>query len=219
MWDVPKVIVKNGKFICIDGMHRLFGALLAEKKDVVVEIIEVNEATAIQIFLDQTKNKKKMSPEDCYDASLKAGKQEYIIFTEICHAHNVQIKGDDTLDNPVGIFTSIRDGVSIEPEMLDKILTLIHRLGWNGTVNEIKPSSAAYGTKTVRSLKKLYAQYSECERAMEKTLIAYCKGTDWFKRNLSGSSQYKIFDILNETIEQNLPLIREVSTNRISKIG
>ena len=211
LWDVPKVIIKNGKFICTDGMHRLFGALLAKRKAVVVEIIEVDEATAIQIFLDQTKNKKKMSPEDCYDASLKAGKPEYITFTEICHHHNVQIKGDDALDNPVGIFTSIRDGVSIEPEILDKILTLIHRLGWNGSTNDLKPSSAAYGTKTVRSLKKLYACYADCEKAMEKALLSKCKGTDWFKRNLSGSSQYKIFDILNETIEQNLPKMKAVS--------
>lgn len=217
LWDVPKVIIKNGKFICIDGMHRLLGALLAGIKAIVVEIIEVDEATAIQIFLDQTKNKKKMSPEDCYEASLKAGKEEYITFTEICHHHNVQIKGDDTLDNPVGIFTSIRDGVTIEPETLDKILTLIHRLGWNGTTNELKPSSAAYGTKTVRSLKKLYACYSDTEKAMEKVLLSKCKGTDWFKKNLSGSSQYKIFDILNETIEQNLPKMKVVS--KISKIG
>ena len=218
LWDVPKVIIKEGKFICIDGMHRLLGALLAKKKDVVVEIIEVDEKTAINIFLEQTKNKKRMSPEDCYAAAMDAGKEEYITFTEICHCHNVQIKGDDTLLNPVGIFASIKDGVALEPEILDKILTLIHNLGWNGSA-ELKPSKAPYGSKTIRSLTSLYAQYSECERAMERTLIAYCKGTDWFKRNLSGSSQYKIFDILNEIIENNLPSIREVSTNRISKIG
>ena len=141
LWDVPKVIIKNGKFICIDGMHRLLGALLAGIKAIVVEIIEVDEATAIQIFLDQTKNKKKMSPEDCYRAAMEAGKPEYIRFTEICHHHNIQIKGDDALSNPVGTFASIRDGVSLEPEILDKILTLIHNLGWNGST-ELKPSKA-----------------------------------------------------------------------------
>lgn len=216
LWDVPKVIIKNGKFICIDGMHRLLGALLAGIKAIVVEIIEVDEATAIQIFLDQTKNKKKMSPEDCYLAAMEAGKEEYITFTEICHHHNIQIKGDDTLSNPVGTFSSIRDGVALEPEILDKILTLIHNLGWNGST-ELKPSKAPYGSKTIRSLTSLYATYVDCEKAMEKALLKNCKGTDWFKKNLSGSSQYKIYDTLNEIIEQNLPKMKVVS--KISKIG
>lgn len=216
LWDVPKVIIKNGKFICIDGMHRLLGALLAKKRDVVVEIIEVDEKTAIDIFLDQTKNKKKMSPSDCYLAAMEAGKEEYITFTEICHHHNIQIKGDDALLNPVGTFASIKDGVALEPEILDKILTLIHNLGWNGST-ELKPSKAPYGSKTIRSLTSLYATYVDCEKAMEKALLKNCKGTDWFKKNLSGSSQYKIYDTLNEIIEQNLPKMKVVS--KISKIG
>ena len=213
LWDVPKVIIQEGKFVCIDGMHRLFGALSANRKEVVVEIIEVDEKTAIEIFLCQTQNKKKMSPEDCYAAAMSAGKEEYMTFTRICHKHNVQIKGDDTLENPVGVFTSIRDGVSIEPSMLDKILTLINKLGWNGNVKDIAASSACYGTKTVRSLKKLYACYSDCENAMERVLLQNCKGTDWFNKNLSGSSQYKIFDILNEEISANLSkfaLVRKI---------
>lgn len=213
LWDVPKVIIKNGKFICIDGMHRLLGALLAKKRDVVVEIIEVDEKTAIDIFLDQTKNKKKMSPSDCYLAAMEAGKEEYITFTEICHHHNIQIKGDDALLNPVGTFASIKDGVALEPEILDKILTLIHNLGWNGST-ELKPSKAPYGSKTIRSLTSLYATYVDCEKSMEKALLKNCKGTDWFKKNLSGSSQYKIYDTLNEIIEQNLPKMKAVSKIR-----
>ena len=213
LWDVPKVIIKNGKFICIDGMHRLLGALLAKKRDVVIEIIEVDEKTAIDIFLDQTKNKKKMSPSDCYLAAMEAEKEEYITFTEICYHHNIQIKGDDALLNPVGTFASIKDGDALEPEILDKILTLIHNLGWNGST-ELKPSKAPYGSKTIRSLTSLYATYVDCEKSMEKALLKNCKGTDWFKKNLSGSSQYKIYDTLNEIIEQNLPKMKAVSKIR-----
>lgn len=43
-WEIPKIIVKNGKMYVIDGMHRSFGALLAGMENIVVELLtDINE--------------------------------------------------------------------------------------------------------------------------------------------------------------------------------
>ena len=159
-WEVPKVIFSKGKLFCVDGMHRIVGAFIAENIEyIVVEILtDITEKEAIELFLDQTKDRSAMAPCDYYYASLEAEKKEYIYFKEICHKHNVQIKGDDALLNPIGTFTSTSDGVKlckVNPELLDNILNLLCKLQWNK--NEAikepdKTSDKCFGAKYIRTI-------------------------------------------------------------------
>lgn len=206
-WEVPKVVYVNGKLIGVDGMHRLLGAVIAKIPAVVIEIMEITEDEAIDLFLSQTVDRNKMKPMDYYKASIRAGKMDYIEFRDICHKHNVQVNGDDALDNPVGTFLSITEGVNINKELLDKILTLINKLKWNGT-----KSSVVYGTKIVRSLKKLYANHEGNEKQMENILLQNCKGTEWFLDNLVDMPQYYIFDTLSKKIADNMTRAAIIST-------
>ena len=205
-WEVPKVVYTRGKLYCIDGMHRLLGALIGNISDVVIEIMEISEAEAINLFLGQTVDRNSMKPMDYYRASIKAGKTDYTEFRDVCHRHNVQIKGDDALINPVGVFLSITEGVRTDKELLDAVLTLIDRLKWNGS-----GSSVVYGTKIIRSLKKLYAVYEGSERQMEKILSTYCKGTEWFLENLADMPQYHIYDILSRMVAESMARGKMVS--------
>lgn len=194
-WEVPKVVYTKGKLYCIDGMHRLLGALIGGISDVVIEIMEISEEEAIDLFLGQTIGRNSMKPMDYYNASIKANKPSYTEFRDICHKHNIQIKGDDALVNPVGTFLSITEGVRTDKKLLDDVLTLIDKLKWNGS-----ESSVVYGTKIIRSLKKLYACHEGNEKQMEKILTTYCKGTEWFLENLVDMPQYYIFDLLSKTV-------------------
>jgi len=202
-WDVPKIICLNGKLVCCDGMHRLLGALLAEKTDVVVEYMEITEMEAIELFLNQTKDKNAMKPMDYYNASIEANKPAYVGFKEVCHKYNVQVKGDDALPNPVGIFTSISDGVRMDKATLDKVLNLINKLRWNGKVNG-NSATTVYGAKVIRSIQKIYAYYNGNETQMERILLQNCKGTEWFIENLADMPQYYIFDMLNKIVSDSL---------------
>lgn len=206
-WEVPKVVYVNGKLIGVDGMHRLLGAVLAKIPAIVIEIMEITEDEAIDLFLSQTVDRNKMKPMDYYKASIRAGKMDYIEFRDICHKHNVQVNGDDALDNPVGTFLSITEGVNINKELLDKILTLINKLKWNGS-----KSSVVYGTKIIRSLKKLYANNEASEKQMENILLQNCKGTEWFLNNLVDMPQYYIFDTLSKKVADNMTRAAIIST-------
>ena len=185
-WEVPKIVYVNGKLVGVDGMHRILGALLAGIANIVVEVLEISEKEAIELFLDQTIDRSSMKPADYYRASIEAGKPDYIGFRDVCHKYNVQIKGDDALPNPVGVFTSISDGTRANKEILDKVLNLINVLGWNGKETcSLNPSSAAYGAKIIRTLNKLYAVYQGHEDKMETVLISQImnikvsRGTLW----------------------------------------
>ena len=214
-WEVPKIIYVNGKLACIDGMHRILGSLVASIPNIVVEIMEITEEEAIELFLGQTKDRSAMKPMDYYNASIKANKPDYVGFKEICHKYNVQVKGDDTLINPVGTFTSITDGVRMDKATLDKVLNLINKLRWNGKSTGANTSSAVYSAKIIRSVKKMYAYYNGNEAQMEKILLQSCKGTEWFIENLADMPQYYIFDTLNTTVTNGMTQRRTLSRTEI----
>lgn len=216
-WEVPKIIYVNGKLYCVDGMHRILGALLAGIQDIVVEVMEITEEEAIELFLNQTRDRSAMKPMDYYNASIKANKPDYVEFKNVCHKYNVQVKGDDVLPNPVGIFTSITDGVRMDKKTLDKILNLINRLRWNGKETGTNASSTVYGAKVIRSIKKLYAYYANNEAQMERILIQHCKGTEWFIENLADMPQYYIFDELNKVVSDSIAKNNFIERTR--KIG
>ncbi len=221
-WDEPKVLLFNGILLCIDGQHRIFGAFKANKEDVVVEVMECTLEEAIDLFLSQSTDRAKMQPMDIYKAALVAKKPEYVKLHNICAKHNVAVKGDDITDNTVGTLTSISDGIGFtkgNPELLDRMLDLLGKLGWNGYADSY--NGKAYTAKIIRALKRLYAYCEGRTTEMEETLIKNCKGTEFFVNNIMDKTQAQIFDYLSEIVryEMENPFTesRKKTTKRISK--
>ena len=219
-WDVPKVIYCNGKFECVDGMHRIVGAFLGQdtiiKKngtgDVVVELLDISESEAIELFLNQSKDRKHMSPADYFNASLRAGKPEYILMRDICTVNGVQIKGYDFVQNPIGTFTSILDGVNMcktNPETFKRIIAFIAKLQWN----DISSDYGAFSAKYIRIFKKLYAYYANDVAAMESIIAKYCSGSAWFIDKAMRTSQEELFDELSSLVSKG------ISSERVLKLA
>lgn len=202
-WEVPKVILNNGILECVDGMHRIIGAYIGNVEGVVVEILDITEKEAIDLFLNQTNDRSQMKPYDYLNASLEIEKAEYVSFKNICHKYNVQIKGDESLKNPVGEFTALTEGVGIcrkNPNTLDSILNLICMLKWN-KIDSNKGN--AFGAKYIRILKKLYAYYEDHSK-VERILLENCSGAEWFNRNAEEMTQNQLFDYLSTLIVKNM---------------
>lgn len=219
-WEVPKAIYVNGTLLCADGLHRIFGASEADIDNVVVEVMEMPIVDAIMLFLNQTKDKGHMSQADYYKASLEAGVEKYVVFRNICHKYNVQIKGDDALCNPVGVFTSISDGIGLansNPELLDRILNLINELQWNGNEHDGTYNGTAYSAKIIRSLKKLYAYNHKNMDVVDKTLMAQCKGSTWYKENFTAKPQEYMFDTLSKMVDKNKDKVSFIASTKAKR--
>lgn len=204
-WEVPKVLyLPSGKLICVDGMHRLYGAFLGNILTVTVELItNMTEKEAIQLFLDQTA-RRPMSPADTYKAGVKAGRPDCLTLKEIAGRYHIAIRGDEeTEKNPIGVLTSVSDAIEmarINPTLLNKILEIITDLNWAGG----KYSSKAYSSKTIRSLKALYSKYTGSETLMDEALLSTAKGSEYFANHLALLCQAKLFDTLDELISSEL---------------
>ncbi len=221
-WELPKLMYKNGKLYVVEGQHRVIGAIKAGLELIQCEILfGITESEAIDLFLEQGNNRRNVSPKDKYNAALEAGKPEYIKLKEICSKNHVVVKGDrNPVENPIGYFTSISDGVNLaksNPQLLDRILYIIGELKWNGgkTVKE----GRAYSAKVIRNLKNLYAYYAGRETEMENVLLNNCKGSQYFNDNLDEKWQDTMFDFLNGIIEQNIdiPTVSAKSTPKTRK--
>lgn len=208
-WDTPKVLYINDKLFVIDGMHRIYGVFVGNLQRIVVEILtDLTWKEAMDIFLDQGKDRKPMSPKDLYNAAITAQKPEYLKLKEICEKNGVKVNGDkNSISNPIGVLTPITDGLRMakaSPELLDRILKLIEKLQWNcGRVRDGK----AYSAKVLRVMNKLYAYYTNKVEAMEVVLINNCKGSEFFTNNLSEKYQEIMFDYLSEIINQNIDIV------------
>lgn len=204
-WEVPKLLYWNGILICIDGMHRIYGAFRAKMTGVVCEIIECTLNEAIEYFLEQTIDRRKMSPVDYYRAAIVNGDQNYIDLKNICNSHNVAVKGDP-IENQVGIFTPITDGIrSIQRngnELLDRIIALITELQWNGYADTY--NGKAYTAKYIRVMHSMYAYYDGRQEQMEEILKEKCTGTDFFVNELMDLSQGQTFDRLSEIVRYEM---------------
>lgn len=204
-WDEPKVLLYNGILLCIDGQHRIYGAFKAKKEDVVVEVMECSLEEAIDLFLSQSSDRAKMQPMDIYHAALAAKKPEYVALHDICAKHNVSVKGDDEMENVVGTFTSISDGIKWcngNAELLDSMLGLLGKLEWNGYADTY--NGKAYTAKIVRALKSLYAYCDGRIPEMETALLEHCKGTEFFVENIMDKTQAQIFDYLSEIVRYEM---------------
>ena len=198
-WELPKVYYRDGKLYAADGMHRLFGAFLAKKETVAMEFIDVTEIEAIMLFLNQTTDRRKMSPSDILKAAIQAEIPEWVEFQQVCHENGVNIKGDcDNINNSVGTFTPILDGVKeckSTPERLDTMLKLLKDLQWG---------EGSYNSKVIRSLKNLFAFYGTSRT--QSVLLDKCKGREYFEAFISPKKQYATFDYLSNIIAESLPV-------------
>lgn len=204
-WDEPKVLLYDEHLLCIDGQHRLYGAFKAKKEDVVVEVMECSLAEAIELFLTQSTDRTKMQPMDIYHAALAAGKPEFVKLHDICKKHNLVVKGDEKDENVIGVFTSIKDGITwcrLYPDLLDSMLDLLGKLEWNGYADTY--NGKAYTSKVVRALKALYAYCEGRTDEMEEALINHCKGTEFFVENIMDKSQAQIFDYLSDIVKYEM---------------
>ena len=204
-WDVPKVLFHEGKLFVIDGQHRIFGAFKANMDSVVVEIMECSPEEAIDLFINQSKDRSKMQPMDIYHAAIAGNKAEYVQLKTICNKHNVAVKGDDNEENTVGTLTSISDGISLvhtNPELLDSMLNLLGELQWNGYADSY--NGKAYTAKIIRALKALYAYCEGKTDEMEQALITRCKGTEFFVENVMDKTQAQIFDYLSDIVKYEM---------------
>lgn len=209
-WETPKIICIGGKFYVVDGQHRIYGTFKSGIECIVVEYLDITEKEAIDLFLNQTKERTGMTPADYYKAAIAGEKADYLQFRDICKKNNVRIKGDttDTVKNPVGIFTSLSDGIGLvnsNPELLNRILKLIGKLQWNG--GETLSEGKAYSAKVIRVLKKLYAYYDGREKELESILLNNCKGAVYFRNNLYEKWQDSLFDFLADICTKNSDVV------------
>lgn len=219
-WDVPKVLFYKGRLWVIDGQHRIYGAFKAKMDSVVVEIMECSLEEAIDLFINQSQDRAKMQPMDIYKAAIAGGKEDYVKLQEICHKNNVAVKGDDNNENTVGTLTSISDGVKLSktnPELLDSMLVLLGKLGWNGYADSY--NGKAYTAKIIRALKALYAYTEGRTDEMEEALIKHCKGTEYFVENVMDKTQAQIFDYLSKIVryEMESPFTEKKRTVKTTK--
>lgn len=200
-WDVPKVLLYKGKLFVIDGQHRIYGAFKAHKDEVVVEIMECSLEEAIDLFINQSKDRQKMCPMDIYNAAIAGNKPEYIRLKNICAKHNIAVKGEDNTGR-VGTLTSISDGIKTDSDLFDSILGLLGRLEWNGYADSY--NGKAYTAKVIRAIKSLYSYYKGREKEMENILIKRCHGTEFFVENIMDKTQAQIFDELSIVVRNEM---------------
>lgn len=204
-WDAPKILLFEGLLICIDGQHRIVGAFRAGKDSVVIELMECSLEEAIELFINQSKDRTRMQPMDIYNAALAAGKPEYVALQNICHKNNIIVKGEETDENVVGTFTSISDGIKLcrsNQNLFDSMLALLNKLEWNGYADTY--NGKAYTAKIIRAIKALYAYYEGRTEEMETALLNRCRGTEFFVENVMDKTQAQIFDYLSAIVRYEM---------------
>lgn len=204
-WGLPLYWKHKGLLWAIEGQHRTYGALKAGKESIVGEVIEGSLEEVINLFVNQTKDRTQIQPKDTYRASVVGGDEDYIMLRDICHKHNLAVKGDRNKDNTVGTLTSISDGITLirmNPELLDSMLDILGKLEWNGYADSY--NGKAYTAKILRSLKALYAYCEGRTDEMEEALINRCKGTEFFVENIMDKTQAQIFDYLSDVVKYEM---------------
>nr|DAN13885.1 MAG TPA: hypothetical protein [Caudoviricetes sp.] len=197
-WGLPVFWHHQGLLWAIEGQHRDYGAVKAKKDAVVGEVIECDLKEAIDLFVNQTRDRTQVKPKDTYKASIVGGDEDYLMLRDICHKHNLAVKGDRKRENTIGTLTSITDGIDLirmNPDLLDHILSIITTLGWNGYADSY--NGKAYTAKVIRAIKALYAYCDGRTDEMEAALIKNCKGTEFFVDNIMEKTQAQIFDYLS----------------------
>ena len=206
-WDVPKVLLYNDQLWVIDGQHRIFGAFKGGKDAVVVEIMECSLEEAIELFMNQTKDRTDVKPIDVYNAALEIDDPTAIAIKDICHKHNVAIKDEEftVSDNVKGILTPITvASKQVKNGVFNTVMNLLDRLQWNGTGKDAY-KGRAYGAKSLRSLATMYSDYNNNVEEMEDILVEKCHGAGWFADNGNSKvSEIKFLDTLRDIVNKEL---------------
>lgn len=208
-WELPKLIYSKGKLYPCDGQHRVYAAIISANKMgsvpqyITAELItDITEKEAIELFLGQMDDKHKLGYDDIFNAAIYAKKKEYTALREICAKNKLNVKGDEYIENPIGILQPIKECVKMvqhDSETFEHILELIGKLEWNGEM-----TNRAYNAKVIRVFNKLFAYYCGKEEQVENILLDKCKGSDYFKKEISPRSQSMTFDLLSEIINSNV---------------
>ena len=220
-WGLPAYWYHDGLLWAIEGQHRTYGSVKAKKEAIVGEVIECDLKDAIDLFVNQTKDRTQVKPKDTYKASIIGGDEDYLMLRDICHKYNIAVKGDRNKENTVGILTSITDGIELvrmNPDLLDHILSTVTKLEWNGYADSY--NGKAYTAKIIRALKALYAYCEGRTDEMEQALITRCKGTEFFVENIMDKTQAQIFDYLSDIVkyEMESPFNEKRTTKTTRKV-
>ena len=220
-WGLPAYWYHDGLLWAIEGQHRTYGSVKAKKEAIVGEVIECDLKDAIDLFVNQTKDRTQVQPKDTYKASIVGGDEDYLMLRDICHKYNIAVKGDRNKENTVGILTSITDGIELvrmNPDLLDHILSTITKLEWNGYADSY--NGKAYTAKIIRALKALYAQCEGRTDEMEQALITRCKGTEFFVENVMDKTQAQVFDYLSDIVKYEMenPFKEKKTTKTTRKV-
>ena len=220
-WGLPAYWYHDGLLWAIEGQHRTYGSVKAKKEAIVGEVIECDLKDAIDLFVNQTKDRTQVQPKDTYKASIVGGDEDYLMLRDICHKYNIAVKGDRNKENTVGILTSITDGIELvrmNPDLLDHILSTITKLEWNGYADSY--NGKAYTAKIIRALKALYAYCEGRTDEMEQALITRCKGTEFFVENVMDKTQAQIFDYLSDIVKYEMenPFKEKKTTKTTRKV-
>lgn len=86
--------------------------------------------------------------------------------------------------------------------MLDKIITLITDLQWNGYADTY--NGKAYTAKYIRVMHSMYAYYEGRTEQMESILKDKCIGTEFFVENIMNLEQCAVFDYLSEIVRYEM---------------
>lgn len=220
-WGLPAYWYHDGLLWAIEGQHRTYGSVKAKKEAIVGEVIECDLKDAIDLFVNQTKDRTQVQPKDTYKASIVGGDEDYLMLRDICHKYNIAVKGDRNKENTVGILTSITDGIELvrmNPDLLDHILSTITKLEWNGYADSY--NGKAYTAKIIRALKALYAYCEGRTDEMEQTLITRCKGTEFFVENVMDKTQAQVFDYLSDIVKYEMenPFKEKKTTKTTRKV-
>ena len=197
-YDPIKVYILNGKLYVADGAHRVIAYIQYCEKNGIknmkmqIEILSCDEHEAILTFLAQGVGRKTMSVADMYRAGIKGNIPEYIHFKDFFETKNIQITTEkEKLENPIGTIrpsSNLLRLVENDREILDSIVTLISKLGWSGSENNV------FVLRNFSVIKRLYAHYGKSfvnDRLMKK-----CKGAFYSSFIFPIKSNSELYDYL-----------------------
>ena len=201
-FDPIKVYIYKGKFYIADGAHRALAYLLANKLCILVEILDdITEEEAIDTFLEQSINVKKMTQNDKWRAAIKRNLPQYVALREVAVRNSIQIRVDsEVIKNPIAtlsVTNRVLSLVSKDEAKFERILNLLKELEWCGT-----DKVTAYSDCVFTALNNLYALYKGKEDTFERILVKKCKGVTYYDSKIATTrSIARIFDELSEQIK------------------
>ena len=143
LYDPIKVAFISGKLYVVDGNHRLIACILRGEGLTQMELLNVGSVEeAANIFAAQTAGRKNPTVADLYRAEIIKGNEEMKTLRDVFqNKNNIQITEDaEKLNNPAGYVRPSRSLIRLinrNKDLLEKIITLLKDIGWNGGRNNV----------------------------------------------------------------------------------